>query len=317
MLKTFDAAEHIYDPDGDTELMWTLEFIDPGDEANISINNEGKSVWNSIIVLTPATNRHDWFGEVEVLITCTDQGGLAGERMFLIIIHNTPDPPEIAAWTPRTDATFGEGETFTFSVDDVKDPDGEDAVLHFSFWLYAEGDLTAHEVQNGTGPSWDMVADFESAGVYKVTVQVFDEDLLSSVSPIDWVVTVTKTNRGPLVTIIAPSEGDTFSEGKWVEFQAQVDDADVEDRGGLVVEWYEGDDWLGNGRTFSIKNLRPGTHEITAVVTDQGQLSSEANVTIVVKEKGEEPGFGAAAVVLAVATIALASVLSGGRRDRW
>jgi hypothetical protein len=240
--------------------------------------------------------------------------GLMG---FIIVIHNTPDPPEIASWTPRTDATFGEGETFTFSVDDVRDPDGEDVVLHFSFWLYAEGDLTAHEVQNGTGPSWDMVTNFESAGEYKVTVVVFDEDLLSSVSPIDWVVTVTKTNRRPRVAIIAPTEGEAFGEGKWVEFRAQVVDDDVEDRGGLVVEWYNGDDWLGSGNTFSIKNLRPGTHEITAVVTDHGKLSSEANVTVLVERKEEEPGFDAAVAMVAVAMVTLVLAITRGRRKRW
>ncbi len=316
MLETFDAAEHIYDPDGDTELRWTLEFIDPGDELNISINNEGKSIWNSNMVLTPATNRHDWFGEVEALITCTDQNGLTGVKSFLIVIHNTPDPPEIAAWTPRTDATFGEGESFTFSVDDVKDPDGEDAVLHFSFWLFGPEDPLAHEVQNSTASSWDMVTDFESDGEYKVTVVVFDEDLMSTVSPIDWMVTVIKTNRKPQVTIDVPSEGERFIEGKWVEFRAVADDPDVEDMGGLLVEWYEGDTWLGEGKTFSIRNLKPGTHEVTAVVTDSGDLSSETNVTILVEKKDEEPGFAIATALLALASMALVGALVTRQLDR-
>ena len=316
MLETFDTAEHIYDPDGDTELRWTLEFIDPGDELNISINNEGKSIWNSNMVLTPATNRHDWFGQVETLITCTDQGGLSGEKAFLIVIHNTPDPPEIAAWTPRTDATFGEGESFTFSVDDVKDPDGEDAVLHFSFWLFGPSDLVAHEVQNSTASSWDMVTDFEADGEYKVTVVVFDEDLMSTVSPIDWMVTVIKTNRKPQVTIEAPLEDETFGEGKWVEFIAVADDPDVEDMNGLLVEWYEGDTWLGEGKTFSIRNLKPGTHEVTAVVTDAGDLSSETKVTILVEKKDEEPGFPVATALLALASMTLVGALMARHRDR-
>jgi hypothetical protein len=316
MLETFDAAEHIYDPDGDTELMWTLEFIDPGDEANISVNNEGKSMWNSNIVLTPATNRHDWFGEVEVLITCTDQGGLAGEKLFLIIIHNSPDPPVIFAWTPRTDAQFGEGESFTFSVDDVKDPDGEDATLYFAFWLLGPGDLTAKEVQNGTGSSWDMVTDFESDGEYKVTVVVFDEDLMSTVTPLDWLVTVTKTNRRPSVTIDAPIHDASYTQGEWVEFRAQVDDPDVEDHNGVLVEWYEGDNWLGKGNPFSIRNLKPGTHDITVVVTDPGDLSSETNVTITIEKKEEEPGFGGSMALFAVAMMALTWTVMRGRTKR-
>jgi len=314
MLETFDAADHIYDPDGDTELLWFVDYVDVRDADNLSVDNEGRSIENSVMVVTPATKRHDWFGEVQVIVTCTDQGGLSEQDRFSIVIHNTPDPPEIAAWTPRTDASFGEGETFTFSVDDVNDPDGEDAVLHFSFWLFGPDDVTAHEVRNSTEPSWDMVTDFDAQGDYKVTVVVFDEDLMSSVSPIDWLVTVTKTNRPPSVTIVAPADDERFTEGKWVEFRAEATDPDLEDAGGLQVEWYNGDDWLGKGRTFSIRNLKPGTHDITAVVTDPGDLSWETNVTIKVERKQEEPGFGGAMAALALMATTLALAVTVRRR---
>ena len=100
-----------------------------------------------------------------------------------------------------------------------------------------------------------------------------------------------------------------------MEFVAQVEDPDVEDGNGLKVEWYQGDTWLGRGRTFSVRNLRPGSHEITAVVTDPGDLSSEVTVNIKVTKKGEEPGFAGVTATLAVATASLAWVL-GGRRGR-
>jgi hypothetical protein len=317
MLETFNAADHIYDPDGDTELLWFVEYVYPEDEANLEVDNEGKSIWNSDIIIIPASNKHDWFGEVWVDITCTDPDGLSSGKTFQIIIINTPDPPEISAWSPRTDATFGEGETFTFSIDGVIDPDGEDASLHFSFWLRGPDDPKAVEVQNTTGSSWEMTTDFESEGVYEVTVVVFDEDLMSSVSPIKWGVTVTKTNRLPTVTIVAPVEGDTFSEGKWIEFQATTDDPDEEDRGALVVEWYEGDTWLGRGKTFSIKNLKPGTHAISVIVADEGGLGEERTVTITVEKKEEEPGFAGLATLLALVSMALVAALSRGTPGRW
>ncbi|UCC94132.1 MAG: hypothetical protein JSW25_05585 [Thermoplasmata archaeon] len=317
MLETFDAADHIVDPDGDTELMWVVEYLNPVDEDRLSVNNEGKSVWNSIIVLTPATNMHDWFGQMDVLITCTDQGGLSGSKVFTIVIHNTPDPPEIAGWTPRTDAEFAEGESFTFSIDDVVDPDGEDVRLHFSFWLLSPGDPTAREVANGTEPSWDMVTDFESEGKYKVTVWVFDEDLMASVTPIEWQVTVTGTNRAPTVSIEIPTPDERFDEGEWVEFRALVEDPDAEDRTGLVVDWYEGETWLGKGKTFSVRNLKPGTHVVTAVVTDPGDLSAEASVTIKVKAKQEEPGFGGQAALFAMLVLPIVWAALRGRSNRW
>jgi hypothetical protein len=116
--------------------------------------------------------------------------------------------------------------------------------------------------------------------------------------------------------VTSPEEGQSFKEGKWVDMSVDVDDPDTEDRGDLVVDWYDGDTWLGEGKTFSIRNLRPGTHEIAAVVTDTGDLSSEAKVTIKVEKKEEEPGFGVAVAILAVAIATLAWARVRGPSDR-
>ncbi|MCK4971139.1 MAG: hypothetical protein KAS77_11440, partial [Thermoplasmata archaeon] len=244
-LETFDAADHMYDPDGDKGLLWFVTYVDPADEALLIVTNEGRETQNSAMVVTSATGKQDWYGSVTVIIACVDPGGLRGEKEFTITITNRPDPPEIADWTPRTNPEFGEGETFSFSVDNVRDPDGEDAQIHFSFRVKGPDDIFAREVQNTTSRVFAMETDFESEGEYLVSVVIFDEDLMSSVNPLDWIVTVTKTNRVPLVTIDAPGEGDAFKEGKWVEFQATPTDPDAEDQAGLVVEWYEGDTRLG------------------------------------------------------------------------
>ncbi len=314
MLETFDAADHLYDPDGDTDLTWTLEYANPEDGSVLSVTNEGRSIWNSEMVITPANNRHDWFGQVAVLITCTDQGGLSGELPFTIVVHNTPDPPVIAAWTPRTDASLPEGGSLTFSVDSVKDPDGEQAVLYFSFRMKGPEDIKWTEVQNGTSPSWTMTAGFEDEGEYRVSVVVLDEDLMTSVSPLDWEVTVIKTNRPPTLSITSPANGSSIEQGKWVEFIASVDDPDVEDLAGLKVDWYEGETWLGQGRTFSLRNLRPGTHVITAVVADPGDMEGEATVTLKVTKKAEGPGFAGVAAMLAL--VSLTALLAAPPRRR-
>jgi PGF-CTERM protein len=107
------------------------------------------------------------------------------------------------------------------------------------------------------------------------------------------------------VTIDAPDEGDAFKEGKWVEFQATPTDPDSEDQAGLVVEWYEGDTRLGQGTTFSIRNLKPGDHIISVVVTDSSGESVEETVTIKVNKAEEEPGFGIVTVVMALLVLAL------------
>ena len=304
-LETFDAADHMYDPDGDKGLLWFVTYVDLADEALLTITNEGRETQNSAMVVTSATGRQDWYGSVTVIIACVDPGGLRGEKEFTITITNTPDPPEIADWTPRTNPEFGEGETFSFSVDNVRDPDGGDAQIHFSFRVKGPDDIFAREVQNTTSRVFAMETDFESEGEYLVSVVIFDEDLMSSVNPLDWIVTVTKTNRVPLVTIDAPDEGDAFKEGKWVEFQATPTDPDSEDQAGLVVEWYEGDTRLGQGETFSIRSLKPGDHIISVVVTDSSGESVEETVTIKVNKAEEEPGFGIVTVVMALLVLAL------------
>lgn len=304
-LETFDAADHMYDPDGDRDLLWFVTYVDQADEALLTITNEGREIQNSAMVVTSATGKQDWYGSVRVIIACADPGGLRGEKEFTITITNTPDSPEIAGWTPRTNPEFGEGEAFMFSVDNVRDPDGEDAQIHFSYRVKGPEDIFAREVQNTTSRVFSMETDFESEGVYLVSVIIFDEDLMSSVNPLDWIVTVTKTNRVPLVTIDAPGGGDAFKEGKWIEFQATPTDPDTEDQAGLVVEWYEGDTRLGQGKTFTIRNLKPGDHIISVVVTDSSGESIEETVTIKVSKAEEEPGFGLVTAIMALLVLAL------------
>jgi len=52
--------------------------------------------------------------------------------------------------------------------------------------------------------------------------------------------------------------------------------------GGLDVNWFEGDHYLGTGTTFTFVNLPPGKHRITASITNEcGFASSEAAIEVV------------------------------------
>jgi PGF-CTERM protein len=314
MLETFDAADHIYDPDGDTVLRWLITYTDPADEENLVVLNEGKEPLNSGMVITPGQGRNDWYGTVSVVITCIDTGGLQGEKVLTLEIVNTPDPPEVADWSPRTDTNVAEGDVQSFTISSVLDPDGPTSVLHYSFWMKGPEDIVPLEVQNTTRSTFEMVTDFESEGEYNLQVIVIDEDLLSSASPIDWKITVTKTNRDPLVTILSPEDNQTFKEGKWVEFSASPTDPDPEDIAGLVVEWYEGPTRLGVGSVYSIKNLKPGPHIISVVVTDPEGDSVERTFTVKIKEVDEGPGFGALATLIALVSFGLLARYAGPRR---
>ena len=114
--------------------------------------------------------------------------------------------------------------------------------------------------------------------------------------------------------IDTPLDGEAFKEKTWVEFTATTSDPDVEDQGKLVIEWYEEGVRLGEGRTFSLRNLNPGSHEITVAVTDPDGMSTEGTVSIVIKMADDGPGPGALAALAALGILALATRTTSRRR---
>jgi hypothetical protein len=313
MLETFDAAELLYDPDDDTLLWWFVEYKDPGDKAFLDINNEGKDPLNSNIVVTVVIEHQDWFGTIELVIACVDGGGLRGERAVSIVVTGTPDPPDITGWDPATNPTFSEGETFTFTVSKVADPDEEGASFLYTWLLKGPEEKGFIEVQNGSSSTYEMVADYTSQGDYILKVVVYDDDGLPCPNPVDWLVEVLKTNRPPEVTIVSPLDDATFGEGEWVELEASGSDPDEEDLAKLSFEWYDGERLIGPGRTKSIQDLKPGDHEITVFVKDPEGLVAERTVLINVKKKEEEPGFPAIVAVTALAALGAALGVTRGR----
>jgi len=316
MMATFDAAGLLYDPDGDTDLLWYVHFQSAAGKANLSITNEARDPTHSVLVIIPATGRTDWSGTVRITLECRDAGRLSGSAPVDVVVMNTPDAPVIVAFTPVSGPTFAEGALFAFTVTDVLDPDPVPGALTYAWSLKRQGQA-AREVQNGTRGSYEMDTGYTSEGVYTLTVTVYDETGISCPTPAEWVVTVTKTNRAPSVTVTSPKDNASVKEGSWVELAATGSDPDEEDRSGLVYEWYDGTVLIGQGRTKSIKNLPPGDHRITVIVKDAGGEQGESTITLNVKKPEKSPGAGAGAAALAVALSAASlAALSGRARGR-
>jgi hypothetical protein len=88
-------------------------------------------------------------------------------------------------------------------------------------------------------------------------------------------------NTAPVVTIVSPTNGSQRSFGEPTALNASVsDDFDgVELNDG--IEWRSSiQGYLGSGASLSTSALRPGTHTLTASVTDGGGLTGFANVTV-------------------------------------
>ena len=317
MMATFDAADLLYDPDGDTDLLWYVHYLGAAGKANLSLTNEARDPTHSVLVVMPATGRIDWSGTVRITVECRDAGKLSGFAPMEVVVRNTPDAPVIVAFTPVSGPTFPEGTLFAFTVTDVSDPDPVPGTPTYAWSLRRQGQM-ASEVQNGTRNSYEMDTGYTSDGVYTLTVTVYDETGLACPTPAEWVVTVTKSNRAPSVTITSPVDNASVKEGSWVELAATGSDPDEEDQSGLVYEWYDGTYLIGQGRTKSIKNLSPGDHLITVIVKDAGGAQGESDITLKVKKQEKSPGAGAGgaalAVVLAAASLAALSGRARGRR---
>ncbi len=90
------------------------------------------------------------------------------------------------------------------------------------------------------------------------------------------------TNTSPVVTITSPASGSTFSNGSSINFSGTAIDAQNGDLSSILAWTSNIDGNLGTGGGFS-RVLSPGTHTITASVTDPGGLTGTATITLTVQ----------------------------------
>ena len=107
---------------------------------------------------------------------------------------------------------------------------------------------------------------------------------------VDYLVITTTMGGGsvaaPVVTITAPSDGSTFTQGATVSFAGTASDAEDGELGGSLAWKSSIDGAIGTGAGFSTSALAVGQHTITATVTDSGGLSGVGSITITVLPAG-------------------------------
>lgn len=96
-------------------------------------------------------------------------------------------------------------------------------------------------------------------------------------------------NSAPTVSIAQPIAGATFSQGASVAFSGSASDAQDGDLSASLTWTSSLQGTLGAGASFSRADLVPGTHVITASVTDSGSLTGSASVTITVQSPNTPP----------------------------
>jgi hypothetical protein len=169
------------DPDGDAlSYSWLLDDIEQATSQN----------WT----YTPS---HEDAGFHNVTLVVSD-GKLTDSQEWNVTVSNINRPPIISDYHPPSNPTIFEGESQEFNVT-YHDPDGDP--------------LTVQWYLNGTPAStfdnYTFTADYESAGVYNITVVVSDSLAQTSYQ---WTLTVTNVERDLAVTNVNPS-GDLVYEG--------------------------------------------------------------------------------------------------------
>ncbi len=175
-------------------------------------------------------------------------------------------PPEVSIDGPTDGATFDSGATIGFSGS-ATDEDG-----NLTAGLIWTSDLVG---QIGTGAGFSTTL---SDGTHTITAEVSDSDGKTGSASIS--ITVATPNEAPNVSIMAPGDGDPFDSGATINFSGSATDEDGDLTAGL--SWTSDlDGLIGGGGSFPT-TLSDGNHTITASVTDSGDMTGSASVSVMV-----------------------------------
>jgi predicted CXXCH cytochrome family protein len=89
-------------------------------------------------------------------------------------------------------------------------------------------------------------------------------------------------NTSPNVNITAPSNGSSFSQGANVNFSGNANDGEDGDLSSSISWSSNLDGSIGTGSSVSDSTLSPGTHIITAMVSDAGGLTGSDSINITI-----------------------------------
>lgn len=147
-----------------------------------------------------------------------------------------------------------------------------------------DGDLSASIIwSSGLDGSFGAGASISTAllspGTHTVTASVTDSGGLTGFA----VVTVTVvSSNGPNLSIDAPSNGANYEQGESVSLIATATDAEDGDLSASIIWNSNPDGMIGSGASILVSTLSPGTHTITASVTDSDDLTGTDSIQITI-----------------------------------
>lgn len=210
-------------------------------------------------------------GAHTITASATDLGGLTGVATITLSITtptgNTPPLVTITAPADGTTVTVGDSISFEATATDADGPSPVGAVEWSS------------DIDGVLGTGSPLVFNGLSVGTHTITASASDGADTGSASIT--VVVNPPANNLPTVNITTPADGAAFAFGASINFAATAADVEDGDVSANLVWTSNIAGQIGTGASFSVV-LSPGTHTVTASVTDSNGDTGSASITITV-----------------------------------
>ncbi|MEN2284500.1 Ig-like domain-containing protein, partial [Algoriphagus sp. SE2] len=211
----------------------------------------------------------------------TDQGGLSAESGIVNITVNSSgpanQPPVTSIVTPMQNQSFDEGDAILIQAY-VADPENQIARVEFFSGNTLIGSVTSapYEINWNNAP----------VGSHALKTRVTDQGGLSAESGLVNinVNSTAQTNLPPFISIVTPTNNQSFAQGSDILIQSYVSDPENQI---ALVEFFSGNTVIGSVTSapyqLLVTNVPSGNYVLKTRVTDQGGLTAESslvNVTV-------------------------------------
>jgi hypothetical protein len=191
-----------------------------------------------------------------IVATAVDGDGNEGSAGISVVV-NPNAQPVVVITAPTSGSVFTDTESITFTGSASDDEDG-DLTASISWTL-------PPSILVGTGGTFELTNLPE--GTHVITASVTDSH--GAAGTADVTVTV-GVNSPPVVAISAPADGAISTETDSVTFTGSATDTEEGDLSSSLAWTSSLDGAIGSGASFSLTTLSPGTHLITASLSDGG-----------------------------------------------
>ena len=222
----------------------------------------------STSTLAPGTHR--------IVASRSDPQGLAGADTITVVIRTpTNQPPTVTITAPPEGSSFPVGSSINFTGT-ASDPEQGNLTAGIQWSVLGGGALGA-----GASVSTSTLG----VGARQIVASITDNGGLTDTDTVSVVI----TNTAPVVTITAPPDGSTFTQGVSVTFTGTAMDAESGNLSAGIAWSSNLAGGLGTGASISTSALGVGTHRIIASRADPQGLTGADTIQVTIGQPANRP----------------------------